>query len=173
VRQGTFSIQPKTQIPSGRASRTPASTWRSAGTGTGYKLKVVAARPRGAPRGTISSHHGRSQGILGPEGYELSVAPDSVVIFAPPASGHVLTRPVSAATACAQVFASQPFAGQAWRIPCVQIEDQPRFRWRGPAVRRGPRFLHRDPRSNKVLDALPCTNQQTPDAPDGRPGLAS
>jgi hexosaminidase len=30
-----------------------------------------------------------------------------------------------------EVFAAKPVAGGDWKIPCAQIEDQPRFKWRG------------------------------------------
>ncbi len=72
-------------------------------------------------------------GELGNEGYALSVKKDGVVISAPAPAGifyaiQTLRQllPVEAETQGAALPEKV-----AWKIPCVEIEDRPRFQWRG------------------------------------------
>jgi hexosaminidase len=68
---------------------------------------------------------------LGTEGYELTVAPDSIVVRAPAAAGVFYGVQSLLQLLPPEVFASQPVHGVRWTIPCVYIQDQPRFPWRG------------------------------------------
>jgi hexosaminidase len=66
---------------------------------------------------------------LGDEGYSLTVAPEGVMIRAGSSAGLFY-----GAQSCLQLLSIPgETAGQRtnWLIPCVHIEDQPRFRWRG------------------------------------------
>jgi hexosaminidase len=68
------------------------------------------------------------------EGYKLDVSPDSIQITASTAAGafyavqtlRQLIQPDAAATTAA-ANADSP----RWTVPCLAIEDQPRFHWRG------------------------------------------
>ncbi len=68
---------------------------------------------------------------LGAEGYELTVAPDSVVIRAPAAAGAFYGVQSLLQLLPPQVLSRRPVSGVQWTIPCVYIQDAPRFPWRG------------------------------------------
>ncbi len=68
---------------------------------------------------------------LGPEGYELVVEPGGVVIRAIDPAGAFYGVQSLLQLLPPEVFADHPAAGVEWIIPCVHIEDQPRFKWRG------------------------------------------
>ena len=97
---------------------------------TGYRLPVVPGGP--APRGAIAL---RLDGAaaLGEEGYELTVAADSVRVRA--------NRPVGlfrGVQTLRQLFPAGIEAEQsairmanAWSVPPGRVEDRPRFAWRG------------------------------------------
>ena len=52
-----------------------------------------------------------------------------------------------------EVFAAKPVAGVDWKIPCVQIEDQPRFKWRGLMLDVARHFFTKD-EVKQLLDVL-------------------
>ena len=68
---------------------------------------------------------------LGAEGYELTVAPDSVVIRAPATAGVFYGVQSLLQLLPPQISSLVPATNVAWTVPCVYIYDQPRFPWRG------------------------------------------
>jgi len=69
----------------------------------------------------------RSEGAPHPEGYRLAVKPSGVSIEAQELGGFV-----HGAQSLLQLLPETPDAsGLVWRVPGVQIADQPRFGWRG------------------------------------------
>ena len=52
-----------------------------------------------------------------------------------------------------EVFAAKPVPGVDWKIPCVQIEDQPRFKWRGLMLDVARHFFTKA-EVKQLLDAL-------------------
>jgi hexosaminidase len=131
-REGAFTLQPKTQILVERASRDAgenlAGRLRKA---TGYELKVVASIETRTAKDAIILTTTDAKTALGPEGYELTVTQDSVIIRASGQAGMFYGVQSLLQLLPPQVFASQPVPGIDWKIPCVAIEDQPRFNWRG------------------------------------------
>ena len=83
-------------------------------------------------RGSILLTTEGAEASLGKEGYRLEVTPHGVVIRAPQPAGlfygvQTLRQLLPAETfGSTKVFTDEPFA-----IPCVQVEDYPRFGWRG------------------------------------------
>ena len=131
-RQGAFTLQPRTPICVDSASQDTgqylADQLRK---GTGYRLSIISSKqPRKAP-GAISLTTVGANAALGPEGYELEVAPSGVVIRASDQAGMFYGVQTLLQLLPPQVFAAKLAGGQAWNIPCVQITDQPRFKWRG------------------------------------------
>ncbi|HCL91757.1 MAG TPA: beta-N-acetylhexosaminidase [Candidatus Paceibacterota bacterium] len=131
-REGTFNLHPKTHILADRASqdtaRYLAERLRQA---TGYKLKTtLGTEPRKA-KGAIILTTQEAKAALGPEGYELIVAPDEVALRASGQAGMFYGVQSLLQLLPPQIFAAKPEPGQAWQAPCVWIEDQPRFKWRG------------------------------------------
>jgi hexosaminidase len=128
-REGAFHLQAKTRIVVDRDSRETghylADRLRQA---TGAKPSVSAKRT--AP-GAITLSTADANAALGPEGYELNVTPDSVVIRATTPAGTFYGVQTLLQLLPPQACSLTPAPSMDWTIPCVQIQDQPRFKWRG------------------------------------------
>ena len=68
---------------------------------------------------------------LGTEGYDLTVAPGSVVIRAPTETGLFYGVQTLLQLLPPEIFSSNVVHRADWQMPCVRIEDWPRFKWRG------------------------------------------
>jgi hexosaminidase len=90
---------------------------------------------------------------LGAEGYELNVASNSVVIRAPQPAGVFYGVQSLLQLLPPEVFATKRVSGVEWRIPCVQIQDQPRFKWRGFMLDVSRHFFTKQ-EVEKLLDAM-------------------
>jgi hexosaminidase len=99
---------------------------------TGYPLKIkTKSRADAAIPGSILLTTRNANTNLGPEGYELAVAPDSVVIRAPAQAGLFYGVQTLFQLLPPEVFSSNRVQNVAFQIPCVEIQDWPRFKWRG------------------------------------------
>src|SRR5262249_7140142 len=133
LREGGFRLTANTAVYVDSASRetAPFLTERLR-LSTGYPLKVHtksradAAIPRGIPLTTQKANTS-----LGPDAYELTVAPDSVLIRAPSQAGLFYGVQTLFQLFPPGIFSSNRVQNAAWEVPCVQIEDWPRFKWRG------------------------------------------
>ncbi|MDP2886676.1 MAG: family 20 glycosylhydrolase [Ignavibacteria bacterium] len=81
---------------------------------------------------------------LGPEGYRLSVAKKSVRIEGLGASGVFYGAQTLYQLMPVEIENKQLSPGVAWSIPCVRIEDKPRFSWRGMHLDVGRHFFSKD-----------------------------
>lgn len=68
---------------------------------------------------------------LAPEGYRLEVRPEQILIRAPTQAGLFYGEQTLRQLLPPAIFSSQPVSGVDWRVPCLTIEDSPRFGWRG------------------------------------------
>ena len=68
---------------------------------------------------------------LGREGYQLEVRPDAIVIEAPGTAGVFYGIQTLRQLLPIEIEERRPVSGVDWRVPCVLIEDKPRFAWRG------------------------------------------
>lgn len=87
----------------------------------------VAAKGRG--QGNIELELEKRNPALGEEGYTLAVTPQGVTIRGPTSAGLFY-----GAQSFLQLLPASDAAGEVstnYLIPCVRVEDQPRFRWRG------------------------------------------
>jgi hexosaminidase len=119
---------------------------------TGYKFKVVEIK-KDAVKGDILITTANAKSSLGAEGYELAVTPDSVVIRAPEQAGGFYGVQTLLQLLPPEVFAAKPVKGVEWTMPCVQIEDQPRFQWRGMLLDVSRHFFSKAD-VEKILDTL-------------------
>jgi hexosaminidase len=131
-REGAFKLQPKTRIltdvPARETGQYLAERLDKA---TGYSLKVATSAGALPAKGSILLTTKDANPGLGAEGYELSVTPDSVIVRAGKSAGLFYGVQSLLQLLPPEVFAAKPVAGVDWKVPCVQIEDQPRFKWRG------------------------------------------
>ncbi|MBI5385250.1 MAG: family 20 glycosylhydrolase [Verrucomicrobia bacterium] len=133
AKPGTFKVDGRTVVVAGGGAeseaRTFAETLRPA---TGLALRFASAA---GDSSFISFQLDPSlQTALGSEGYRLSVRPEAVRLSTASGAGlfyggvtlrQLLPSEILATNRSAQAPAS------GWTIPCVEIEDQPRFPWRG------------------------------------------
>jgi hexosaminidase len=131
--EGTFQLTPDTRVYADFSSR---ATERFLTDGlrpsTGYPLKTGTKYFGGAavPGGILLTTRNADTN-LGPEGYELTVASNSVVIRAPTQAGLFYGVQTLFQLLPPEIFSSSVASNVAWQIPCVQIKDWPRFKWRG------------------------------------------
>jgi len=131
-REGAFRLTPSTQILVDRASQDTGQYLADRlCRATGYSLNIISSTEPRSPSGSLMLTTRDAKPALGPEGYELTVATDSVIIRASSQAGMFYGVQTLLQLLPPEVFAPKPVRGQSWTIPCVEIEDQPRFKWRG------------------------------------------
>jgi len=136
-RDGAFLLQPHTAIlVSASDSMLGYQLARDLAPATGFALRVLVddaadgvRTNRDAPR--IVLRRDTTQASLGPEGYTLTVSPTAVRIVARDAPGLFYGVQSLRQLLPAAIYRSARHASVAWTIPAVDIEDTPRFSWRG------------------------------------------
>lgn len=98
---------------------------------TGWQFVVATTTNGIAVRNGILLTTVNANANLGPEGYELTIAPDSVVIRGPAAAGVFYGVQSFLQMLPPQAFASAPATNILWTVPCAYVYDQPQFPWRG------------------------------------------
>ena len=68
---------------------------------------------------------------LAPEGYQLEVTASGVEIRAGSDAGFFYAIQTLRQLLPPEIFRTEPVDGMEWAVPCVKIEDHPRFGWRG------------------------------------------
>jgi len=133
--EGTFEMRPDTRIVVDKASRETgeylAERLRRS-TGYPFKVQVVAdASPEKSALGAIFLTTRDASATLGVEGYQLHAGKDSVTIHAPNQAGMFYGAQTLLQLLPLEICAGKPVQGVVWQVPAVEIEDQPRFQWRG------------------------------------------
>ena len=127
---GAFVLTANTRIVAGTASIDTAQLLAARlRQGTGFALPVQRAGRSAA--GAIILTTNDSDPLLGAEGYELSVKPDSVLIRAPSQAGLFYGAQTFLQLLPPEIFDAKPAGETRWEAPCEEIRDQPRFAWRG------------------------------------------
>ena len=142
--KGAFVLSPQCQIlyekgsPGAQATAEYlADAWRRV---TGLPLPVQVAG--GSPGGSILLTAEGAGDALGREGYRLEVTPQGVVIRATQGAGLFY-----GAQTLRQLFPAETFGSAApvrkgpYAIPCLRVEDYPRFDWRGMHLDVSRRFF--------------------------------
>ena len=130
--EGSFKLTPETRISVDSGSRSTgnflAEQLRKS---TGYKIKVSKPVLGHAKSGSIVMAINPALTNLGPEGYELTVATNGVAINASTEAGLFYGAQTLLQLLPPEIMSSHPVSSVEWQAPCVQIEDWPRFKWRG------------------------------------------
>jgi len=153
---GAFTLTPDTRIYADSASGTTAANFLTARLrpATGYPLTTltnfICRKP--IPGGILLTTKDASTN-LGAEGYELTVAPDSVVIRAPTQAGLFYGVQTLFQLLPPEIFSTNLVATVGWQMPCVQIEDWPRFKWRGLMLDAARHFYNKQ-EVEQILDAM-------------------
>jgi hexosaminidase len=129
-RHGVFKLQARARIlADAQARETGRYLAERLGPATGRSLQP-GADTEPATGNIVLTTRG-ANAALGAEGYELVVTEDSVVIRAPGPAGLFYGVQSLFELLPPKVLAAKPAVSGDWTIPCVRIEDRPRFQWRG------------------------------------------
>ena len=155
LRAGVFKLAPYARIFANPGSlETACQLATTLRRSTGYPLKVSTKFFSGtAVKGGILLTTRSASTNLGAEGYELTVAPDAIVIRAPTQAGLFYGMQTLLQLLPPEIFAAQTVTRTDWQIPCVQIDDWPRFKWRGLMLDVSRHFFTR-PEVEQLLDAM-------------------
>lgn len=165
TRPGVFTLGPNVASPNSnsRATRKIFVDAASAQTGqylammlsrsTGYQFSIVTNNAVGPVHNVILLTTAAANGSLGSEGYELTVAPDSVVIRATQQDGMFWGVQSLLQLFPAEILSAQPVSGVAWTAPCVYIQDYPRFAYRGVMLDVARHFVDKQ-EIERILDGL-------------------
>ena len=117
-------------------------------------LQALLAAPTGFPFKLGSLDQARNNFIrlhvepgldnLGPEGYRLTVSPDTISLEAPTQTGVFYGIQSLRQLLPVEVEERHPIFGVDWRVPCLSITDRPRFAWRGFMLDEGRHFQGRE-----------------------------
>lgn len=137
-RPGTFSLTASTQIEATDALRRHAERLRDElRPATGLPLPIVT-RASG-PRITLALDEALAR--LGDEAYRLTVAADAVVITAARPTGVTHGTQTLRQLLPPAIFRRAVVPDVAWAVRGVEIEDAPRFSWRGSHLDVGRHFM--------------------------------
>lgn len=126
--RGEFVLNSKTRIVAPRGTREVADQLRdSLRPATGYPFEISAA----AAPNSIALALDKKLKRLGPEGYQLESARSGVKIRAYAPAGLFYGVQTLLQLLPIDIFRRSPVAEMRWAIPAAQIEDSPRFSWRG------------------------------------------
>lgn len=120
---------------------------------TGQQFAVITTGANGPIRNGILLTTVNANTNLNSQGYELTVAPDSVVIRGPTTAGVFYGVQTLLQLLPPQVLASQPASNVVWTVPCLYIFDQPQYLWRGAMLDTARHFITKD-QIKHVLDAM-------------------
>jgi hexosaminidase len=127
-RSGMFCLNEKTTITTDAGLKAKAlQLQRYLQPATGYSFGLQDA----ASTNCIILKQDASLKALGDEGYTLVVTPERIVITARAAHGVFYGIQTLRQLLPPAVFSSTTITGTVWTVPCVKIEDYPRFGWRG------------------------------------------
>lgn len=143
--EGQFKFSAGTTLYTDKTFRAVADQFsKRIESGTGIRL----SRKGELSRGIVF----RSDSNLGEEGYRLDVRPSIIEVRAmTPAGAFYATQTLY------QLLPTKFFGGVSkpteWSVPCVSIEDQPEFSWRGAHLDVGRHFMPKE-WIKKYLDVL-------------------
>ncbi len=133
LRDGTFKLSPDTRVYVDAVSReTGKFLMDQLRESTGYPVKphLVIVAGTAIKDGILLTTRFADTN-LGPEGYELTVTANSVVIRAPTQAGLFYGVQTLLELFPPQIFSKTLVQNMDWQAPCVHIMDWPRFTWRG------------------------------------------
>jgi hexosaminidase len=128
--EGYFLLSPETTIvAAGDARKTGLQLASLLAPATGFWLNVQPSASAGSD--LIDVRLDARMKRLGTEGYRLSVSPERVDVRAYQEPGLFYAIQSLRQLLPVDVYRSAPVGTREWKIPCVEIEDTPRFGWRG------------------------------------------
>jgi hexosaminidase len=120
---------------------------------TGIDLPVSDSLPDDKCKNCVLLKTSADSGVLGAEGYRLTVTGDRIVAEAATAAGVFYACQTLRQLLPAAIESECPVGGVAWKVPCVEIEDRPRYEWRGLMLDPGHNFLTKE-FTKRYIDAM-------------------
>ncbi len=144
IGDGTFTITGETRVVADEASAASARQLvDSLKPAMGVALQVTAGQSTDA-KAVIRLTQDASLTQLGKEGYRLMVTADGIRIVGAAQAGVFYGVQTLQQLLPTQIFAAAAVKDVAWSVPCVTIEDQPRFAWRGLMLDSGHDFQRKE-----------------------------
>ncbi len=147
VLEGSFVLQPKTTVRVAKSETDIAQTLVEAiERSTGLKVRVLTKSNPAPRKGAISLYLDASRAELGDEGYALEVTPKGISVTAAKRAGLFY-----GIQTLRQLLPLKAVPRQTrYQLACVNIEDVPRFGWRGYLLDSSRHFITKQ----TVLDLL-------------------
>lgn len=130
--EGTFVLNSKTKIISDKAATSEAEYLAEIlSPATGYKLSVKKNSSKPKTKNTIIFDINDNLKDLGDEGYRLQVEKTHIRVEAYKPAGIFYACQTLRQLLPPPIFCSSKVSNIEWTIPCLKIEDKPRYEWRG------------------------------------------
>ncbi len=110
-------------------------------TASGLPLEYFSANSTALPKGGHIYFIEAGPGKMGLEDYRLTIEPDRIGIVAASPKGYFYATQTLLQLLPPEVFSPVLVKKTDWLAPCVQLEDQPRFGYRGLMLDVGRHFL--------------------------------
>lgn len=131
-RSGEFTFDANTVITADSAFARVAQTFaRELSQPAGFDISVASRSNDQRSSSVVQLVHDASLTRLGSEGYTLSVTPTAITVRAAAPAGAFYALQTLRQLMPAHTYRRTPIGAASWRIPAVDIEDKPRFSWRG------------------------------------------
>jgi len=141
--EGYFTITSSTQVVAGKEAEAEALKLIDAlAPAMGFRLELVT---RSKPQDTvIQLELNRQLTEIGDEGYTLDVSAKSIIIRANQPAGLFYGIQTLRQLLPPSIFSKAKAKGVTWKVPCVNITDYPRFKWRGLLVDPARHFIPKE-----------------------------
>jgi len=142
-RAGEFVITADTAIVPDKDNQRNAAYLRNLlAPPTGFTLPIRADQPE--PANVICLKTGGDREALGREGYALTVSAEAITVEAPETAGVFYAIQTIRQLLPVEIETRAFVPNFVWRVPCVVVEDSPRFEWRGYMMDEGRHFHGKD-----------------------------
>ena len=142
VKKGFFTLKPDTVIVSQNNTITLARDLSDKlSTSTNYHLEITK---KASSKNSIVLQINSNLKQLGTEGYKLKVTPEQVILQAPSANGIFYGITTIRQLFPVEIFREAKVKNIKWTMPCLEIEDFPRFSWRGMHLDVGRYFMPKE-----------------------------
>jgi len=142
VGRGFFTLKPDTVIVSQEnTSALARDLSKMLSVATDYHLEVTK-KTRAENSIVLQINSGLKH--LGTEGYRLKITPEQVKLQAPSTNGIFYGIVTIRQLLPAEIFREAKVKNIKWLMPCLEIEDYPRFSWRGMHIDVGRYFMPKE-----------------------------